>query len=182
MYGMVNQALQDLIVSQCGTTAWDDMRQEAGIEHDFVLMDQYADDLMVRLIAVASTRLQRPPAQVLEDFGQYWIRYTAHAGYGDLLRLAGGSFVSFLQNLDVLHARVGLTFPHLTPPSFQCTDITARQVVLHYYSTRDGLAPLVVGLVKGLGQMFRTRVEITQTATRGAGSDHDVFLIEYDIA
>lgn len=182
MYGMVNKAVQDLIVNQFGTEAWDDVRRQAGVDQDFVLMHQYPDEVTGRLVAAASTRLQMPPEAVLEAFGLYWIKYTAHAGYGDVLRLAGGSFISFLQNLDTMHARVGLTFPQLMPPSFQCTDITPHSVVLHYHSTRGGLAPLVVGLVKGLGQMFRTRVQITQTAARGDNSDHDIFFIEYDIA
>lgn len=182
MYGMVNKAVQDLIVSRFGAEAWDDVRRKAGVDQDFVLMHQYPDELTGDLVAAASERLQMSPEAVLEAFGLHWIKYTAHAGYGDVLRLAGGSFISFLQNLDTMHARVGLTFPQLMPPSFQCTDITAHSVVLHYHSSRDGLAPLVIGLVKGLGQMFRTRVQITHTAARGSGSDHDVFVIEYEIA
>lgn len=182
MYGMVNKGVQDLIVSQYGDDTWQQVRRTAGVDQEFVLMHQYPDEMTVRLVAAASAHLQLPPDAILEAFGHHWIKYTAHAGYGDLLRLAGGSFISFLQNLDTLHARVGLTFPHLAPPSFHCTDITPRSAVLHYHSTRDGLAPLVVGLVKGLGQMFRTRVQITQTGRRGDGGDHDVFLIEYEIA
>lgn len=182
MYGMVNKAVEDLIVTRFGPEAWQDVRQRAGVDQDFVNMNQYPDEVTVNLVAAASARLGLPPATILEEFGLHWIRYTAHAGYGDLLRLAGGSFISFLQNLDALHARVGLSFPHLAPPSFRCTDLTPHSVVLHYHSTRSGLAPLVIGLIKGLGQMFRTRVTITQTAHKGETSDHDTFFIEYEIA
>ena len=81
--------------------------------------------------------------------------------------------------LDNMHARVGLSFPDLMPPSFRCTDVTADSLTFHYYSSRDGLTDLVVGLVRGLGRLFALDVSITVAARKGEGSDHDVFHIRY---
>ena len=49
----------------------------------------------------------------------------------------------------------------------------------HYHSEREGLAPMVVGLLKGLGKRFETLVEVTHDKVRGEGSDHDEFVIHF---
>ncbi len=71
------------------------------------------------------------------------------------MRLAGKTFVEFLQELDNMHGRIALTFPALTPPSFDCTDIGPSEVRLHYHSTRQGLSPMVIGLIRGLAEVFK---------------------------
>ena len=102
------------------------------------------------------------PEAVYEAFGEYWTTYTAEAGYGELMRSAGKTLPEFLRNLDLLHTRVKMSFPHLVPPSFTVTDETADSLVLHYYSSRQGLAPLVVGLLRGLGDRFGVAVTVSQ--------------------
>ena len=74
---------------------------------------------------------------------------------------------------------VGINFPKLVPPSFECHEVEENQLELHYHSSREGLAPMVTGLVKGLGQKFDTEVKVTQTTSREQGSEHDTFVIEY---
>ncbi|MEO1186428.1 MAG: heme NO-binding domain-containing protein, partial [Cyanobacteria bacterium J06636_27] len=65
--------------------------------------------------------------------------------------------------LDSLHSRVGVSFPKLQPPSFEAEELEDDTLNLQYHSTREGLAPMVVGLVKGLGKRFDTEVDITPT-------------------
>ncbi len=96
-----------------------------------------------------------------------------------MLKLAGDSFVEFLQNLDNLHARVGLIFPKLKPPKFHCTDVTEESLRLHYRSERAGLAPMIIGLVKGLGKLFDTEVNVSIDKGRTNGHGHNEFLIQF---
>ncbi len=148
-------------------------------------MRQYPDAATYRLVAASSEVLGLPPEQVLESFGRYWIIYTAREGYGELLKLSGRSIWEFLANLDNLHARVGLSFAKLRPPSFSCSDQTPTSVKLHYRSTRQGLTHLVIGLLIGLGEMFETpvTVELLQRPAPDPGDRpdaaayEDVFLI-----
>ncbi len=51
---------------------------------------------------------------------------------------------------------------------------------LEYRSKRQGLAPMVVGLLHGLGRRFRTPVAVEQTASRERGDGQDLFRIHYD--
>ena len=117
-------------------------------------------------------------ADLLQAFGEFWILYTAREGYGELLDMSGQSFEEFLENLDNLHTRVGLSFPGLMPPSFHCEKTGENRFLLHYVSNRDGLAPMVIGLVRGLARMFEIEVSIGHEKQRNNGSDHDVFAIE----
>lgn len=180
MYGMVNRALAEMIAAEHGTAVWQDIRSAAAIDVvEFHAMTQYPDESTVALIGAASARLGLDHAVLLRRLGHYWITYTAKEGYGDLLKLGGGSFTSFLQNLDAMHARVGLSFPDLRPPSFRCTEVTEDSLTFHYYSERPGLTDLVLGLLHGLGDLFGITVDVTPTALKAAGADHDTFHVTY---
>ena len=176
MYGLVNRALAEMVAADHGAEVWQEIKVASGIDvGEFHAMMPYPDDVTVGLIGAASARLQVPPPVLLRALGTYWIRYTAKEGYGDLLQLAGGSFPAFLQNLDAMHARVGLSFPELQPPSFHCTDVTEGSLTFHYYSERSGLTDMVLGLIEGLGQLFSLDVSITPLTLKDAGADHDTF-------
>jgi hypothetical protein len=180
MYGLVNKAIEDMVCSHFGEETWQQIKQGAEIEFDsFISMEGYPDDITHRLVKSASQVLGLSAAEIMQAFGEFWVRYTAEEGYGDLMEMSGDTLPEFLQNLDTLHARVGVSFPQLKPPSFECTDIEETSLSLHYRSTRQGLAPMVFGLVKGLGTRFETEVEITQVQKREEGEDHDEFLIQY---
>jgi len=183
MYGLVTQALQDLVCSRFGEDTWETIKRNAGVDIDvFVSMEAYPDDVTYKLVGAASEVLGLSAEEVLKAFGEYWVSYTAKEGYGEILRMAGDTLPAFLQNLDNLHTRVGLIFPHLKPPSFWCTDMREDSLRLHYrpgLDSRGGLEPFVIGLVNGLAVRFKTKIDINQTASRSQGADHDEFLITF---
>ena len=176
MYGLVNRALQELVCVRYGESVWQAIRIRAGVEDEvFIRMDSYPDAVTYQLMAAASHVLQTPANVLLEEFGRHWMRYTSVEGYGDLLIDMGSDFLQALAGLDGMHARIGLLYPNLKPPLFRCTDITLEGLCLHYYSTRTGFAPMVIGLVEALGEKFGLQVAITHTVAKGAAQDHDSF-------
>ena len=180
MYGLVNRAVEDLVRERFGAPAWERIKQRAGLDVElFISMDAYPDEVTYSLVGAASEELGIPAAQLLQAFGEYWILYTAEQGYGELLRMGGASLLEFLHNLHDLHSHVALTFPQLQPPSFWLSDSTEGSVRLHYQSTRSGLAPMVVGLLHGLGKRFNTPVAVEHARRRDDGADHDEFLIRF---
>ena len=180
MYGLVNKAVADLVCSRYGEATWERIKRDAGVDVEvFVGMEDYPDDVTYRLVASASKVLSIPADTLLEAFGEYWTLYTAQEGYGELLRMGGTALKDFLLNLHNLHTHVALSFPKLKPPSFWCTEVNDGSLRLHYQSTRPGLTPMVVGLIKGLGKMFDTEVTVTQTQSRATGADHDEFLLRF---
>ena len=60
--------------------------------------------------------------------------------------------------------------------------MTGDSLNLHYFSERDGLAPMVVGLLEGLGPLYNVRVGIEQTQQKAEGDDHDVFALQFQEA
>ena len=179
MYGMINKAAQELIVTQFGEEQWQAVKKRAGIDlEEFDRLMQYPDQVTYDIIAAASEVLDLPAATVLEIFGQFWIDFARRSGYESMFDLSGNNLFEFLQSLDELHTRLSFSFPDYRPPSFYCADHGTSSLRLHYISEREGLAPFVVGLVKGLGELFATPVTVTQEKAKSEGASHDVFLVE----
>jgi heme-NO-binding protein len=180
MYGLVNKALEEMIVLDAGAEAWEEIKRRAGVSVDvFISSEGYDDEMTYKLVGAACEYLAIPADKLLEQFGVHWVVKTAGEGYGDLMTAGGRTLREFLNNLPNFHNRVCLLMPHLKPPEFRCSDAGNNSVQLHYHSHRQGLAPFVVGLIKGLSIRFDTPVEITHSVKRGEGADHDVFVINW---
>lgn len=179
MYGLINKAVEGLVRTRFGDAAWSRILAKAGLpDEPFVSMEQYPDKTTYDLVGAATEELGVSAETILEEFGRFWTVYTAEAGYGELMKSAGSTLPEFLGNLDQLHTRVKLSFPHLKPPSFSVSEQGTESLVLHYYSDRPGLAPLVVGLLKGLGDRFGLEIETTWERVDG-GRPHDRFCVRW---
>jgi len=180
MYGMVNQAIEQMVCETHGEAAWEKIKEMAQIDVDvFISNEGYPDDYTYRLVAAASELSQTPANEILEAFGEHWVLRTALEGYGDLMHAGGKNLKDFLVNLPNFHTRVVMIYPKLQPPSFAVSDVTDTSLLLHYHTHRDGLAHFVVGLVRGLGKMFETPTEIVQQQSRADGADHDIFKVSW---
>ncbi len=178
MYGLINMAIESMVTTEYGEETWKEILEAAGVQDSgFVSMDKYDDAVTYDLVGAACKVLQAEAAEVLESFGKYWTQYTAKEGFGDLLDLSGSTLSEFLSNLDDMHVRVAMVFPKLEPPSFENVELDDGSYELHYRSDRDGLAPMVIGMIKGLADRFGVAVSIEQIGSRNNGSDHDVFHI-----
>jgi hypothetical protein len=180
MYGMVNRSIQDMVETQHGTEVWARILERAGVDIEvFVSSEGYPDEITYGLVAAASAELGVPASRVLEDFGVHWIMKTARHGYGDMMASGGNNLREFLVNLPNFHARLSMIFPHLAPPEFACEEIDERSVRMHYRSERAGLAPFVHGLFLGLSQMYETPVSVEHVVDKGAGAEHDEFIVRW---
>jgi predicted hydrocarbon binding protein len=180
MYGLVNAAVHDLVVSKFGETAWEQIKVKAGIELDaFSRMEQYDDAVTYNMVNAASEVLGITADEVQRAFGEHWVLYTGREGYGELFDIAGSSLKDFLFNLDFLHTRVGQNFTHLQPPSFRFDTINERTVRMHYHSDRKGLCPFLGGLLSGLAARFKTHVEVEHPVCSRNGADHCEFLLTF---
>lgn len=179
MYGLVNEAIRELVIAHAGEEVWLSIAHEAKTETEgFEALCPYSDELSFKLVELAARELKMSANDVLRHFGKYWITYTAAEGYGELMTLFGSDFRSCLNNLNRMHAHMGATMPMLRPPRFKLEDISSEKVVLHYYSTRQGLAPMVIGLLEGLAEKYNQHIEIT-LMPNGSRSDHDEFDISF---
>lgn len=177
MYGLVNKAIEDLITQKFGEEKWDEILQDADIDTEgFVSMESYADSITFKLVRSVSKILQIAPEDVLQTFGSFWVTYTASKGYENLLKLTGESFEEFIENIDDLHTRVTKSYPDLVPPKFTSTKLSDTEYEMSYESTREGLAPMVIGLLHGVGERFGKKLHIEQRAYKSKDA-RDLFYI-----
>ena len=81
MYGLVNKAVRDMVIGEFGEQRWSDICEAAGCPpEEFTPLKPYPDDWTYRIVAAASQSLGRSASDLLEAFGEYWIRFTAEIG------------------------------------------------------------------------------------------------------
>jgi len=181
MYGMVNNAIKELILSEYGDQIWQRIKERAGVADEvFLSNESYPDETTYHLVQSAACELEVPAEAVLHRFGRWWVLKTGLEGYGHLMQSGGRTLPEFLRNLPNFHTRIMMMFPDLKPPEFECSDAGPDALRLHYRSSRIGLAPFVVGLLYGLGEMFETPIEVSHEQSVESGADHDVFLISWE--
>ena len=178
MHGLVNQAIRDLAVKVGGEPLWLEIKLRADVDVEvFVSMQAYPDDVTYRLVDAASNVLGISAAEMLHSFGRHWVLYTAREGYGAIFEMMGRTLPDFLGNLDAMHARLSLSMPELRPPSFVCEHLSDSRMRLEYWTHRPGLAPMVLGLLDGLAEMYDVSITVTRGACRENGDSHDEFII-----
>lgn len=180
MYGLINKAVEELVTAEFGIEKWREIAKIANADHSFVSMNSYPDQLTFDLVAAASEVLETPADKILELFGEHWIQYTVDEGYGEIMSLYGDSVIEFLDNMDALHAQIRLTFPELKPPSISCETDSDGQLIVVYQSERVGLAPMLVGLVKGLGKRFSTPVHVQYLPSGNDNQGVEKFLVVFE--
>ncbi len=178
MYGLVNRAIQELVIERFGEAVWAQILTRAGLDKPvFLSHEGYPDGLTYDLVAGVSEVLELDPEVVLKEFGRYWIEHTGKVGYADLIAACGSTLGEFLENLPGLHTRVLLAFPNLTPPEFATSVDGSNAARIEYWSHRPGLTPMVVGLLEGLGELFGQRVEVSASADNTDG--HGLFFLSW---
>jgi len=93
--------------------------------------------------------------------------------------MSGDSFQEFVGNLNSIHSRVSVMLPKLTPPSFKITDQTDSSCSIHYYSQRQGLFPMVEGMVAGISDWYNTPIEVETELCEGESPEHTIFHVRF---
>jgi len=181
MYGLVHIGLRDLIIDSHGEEQWQNVFKHSELhEDDFISMQSYPDELTYKLVAAAVEKLSISAEKLLIEFGKHWVLHTGPDTYGSILNMSGDSLPELLANLDDLHVHLSNIMPNLKPPSFQCEQVTEHSMLLHYRSSRQGLTPMVLGLLEGIGERFHTpcnaSIVSSDETTQGV---HIVFLVQW---
>lgn len=180
MHGLVNRGIEDLATHLGGERLWQRITAAAGVDTQaFVGMDLYPDELTERLVGAAATVLEMSESEVLHAFGRHWVRYTARKGYGAIFGTMGRTLPEFLGNVNAMHSRLTLMLPGIQPPSLLCEELTPDRLLVRYWSPRAGLAPMIPGLLEGLGEIFGLTVDVTHVRERADGHEYDEFLVRH---
>ena len=175
MYGIVNIALEQLIVEENGAEYWDMIRKKAGYEDlIFSYVESYDDAVTEKLVEVASLELGITEEELLEKFGTYWVIKTAQKSYAHFFKMGGKNVREFVTNLDHIHKRLSVSFEKIRAPQFDLLRETENSMTITYTSERQSYLPLTVGLIKGLFQHFKEdgTVSVIGKKTRNGRDSH----------
>ena len=161
MYGLIHNALRNMVVRDHGEPLWQLILESTDIEADvFLSMRQYDDNTTLSLIAASAQATNMEVDAFLESFGFYWLTVFAPTDYGALLKLTGDDPFAFLRNLNVLHERISTSFLEFRPPVFSVIQVSDECIELQYNSTRKGLTSFVEGILRGLPTMFNVTMVV----------------------
>jgi len=186
MFGWINDCCESLIISKFGKEKWHEIKEKAGCtvkDGGFIRHQYYTDESSVELVLAISQVLSMPVKDVLEVFGQYFMEFTRHAGYDNLLSCQGSNLRLWLSNLNSLHEHLQDTLPRGRFPEFWCKDDPEVPgcILLYYLSERGDLfVPFVVGLVKEIAR-YHFDLDITMDVVQTQGEDDDAQYTIYRI-
>ena len=177
MYGLINNALHDMIVMHHDESTWKQIHEESGVTEDvFLTMRRYDDESTYLLVGAASEVLGAPVEDCLVMFGKHWVAEVATKNFETLMDTTGTSTVTFLQNLNALHDRITSTFLDYIPPQFQVEELGEDRYRVDYYSQRKSLTPFVTGLLQGLAEHYGDELNMISLTTEDDGEGtHSVY-------
>uniref|UniRef100_A0A8R1DFX4 guanylate cyclase n=1 Tax=Caenorhabditis japonica TaxID=281687 RepID=A0A8R1DFX4_CAEJA len=119
---------------------------ELGTESE--IAHYYNDDETLRLVNAMANVIGIPIEEVWEAYGGFLIQFTMETGWDELLRAMAPDLEGFLDSLDSLHYFIDHVVykTKLRGPSFRCDVQADGTLLLHYYSKRSGLYPIVKGI------------------------------------
>jgi hypothetical protein len=181
MYGIVNVALEEMVIDNYGRDKWDEalLKSGTGITH-FEADILYDDEVTYLLIASVAEVLEIHIHKVMNLFGEWWILKVGKGKHARLMASGGDSLKEFLINLPTFHSKVILIYVEMFAPQFTVSDVEANSLVIHYYSNRRSLTEFVRGLLLGLGKMFNVPVSVIIVSSRNEGADHDTFRVSWN--
>lgn len=180
MYGIINKTIQDLITNHFGEEKWNEILLSSGIKEEYFISNQTYDDEVTYKLAIASAeKLNLSTDEILETLGQWWILKTTQEKYKGLMDSGGKTLKDFLTNLPQFHNRIMLIYTKITPPEFKITDISEKNLNLHYFSKREGLHFFVKGLIQGLAIYYDTPIEIKITQNASNIDNHTIFNVKW---
>ncbi|KAK7486718.1 hypothetical protein BaRGS_00022002, partial [Batillaria attramentaria] len=111
-YGQIHCVIRELVQEKFGQEKWLEVLAKSGLDplEHFLVFTRYDDSLTFQLVGAVSEHLDLPLNTVLQVFGGFFFTYCLRHGYDKMLKTLGGDIVSFIQNLDSLHALLALSY------------------------------------------------------------------------
>ncbi|WKY06480.1 hypothetical protein Q1695_006573 [Nippostrongylus brasiliensis] len=188
--GWTHICLSHLITRRCGAEVWQQIMRKAGFSQDTEIDAQtyYDDTETMRIFRAAASILGLSVDDMWEMYGEFLITYVCETGWERMLACMANNLQEFLDNLNSMHYFIDqIAFKsEMKGPTFQCEATGEGALRLHYFSQRQGLFPIVKGLVRQVARlMFDMDVKVnmierSQERRKAGMVEHVVFALEPD--
>ncbi len=154
MYGIINQSIQELVIKNFGEETWLKIISRSNLAiAEFENHELYDDEITYKLAQTIADVLETTLEAVLKLFGEFWILDISMKKYPSMMAAGGNNLKEFMLNLPTFHNRVFMTYPKLIAPEFK-VHLDQDDLLVEYHSQRNGLSPLMEGMLVGIVKMF----------------------------
>mmetsp|Transcript_112624 Transcript_112624/g.357932 ORF Transcript_112624/g.357932 Transcript_112624/m.357932 type:complete len:637 (-) Transcript_112624:183-2093(-) len=168
MYGHIHVIWKDMVLTMDGPEAWAQILLEAGIWDEAEVLDTVTqrDDLTFALFEGTCKVLAMPMDDALRAFGRHFVSFTLRSGNGAFLRSQGVTLPAFLENVNATHNYFERDHPNAKFPFVESKyDPVEDTVHLTYFSVRQGVSPLLLGVIEEVGaRLYGLNVYFVPTA------------------
>lgn len=161
MFGMIHRSARDMVLSQFGQPAWDEILKRSELDDaSFVSGESYPDEVTFKLITTAAEVANLSVDDTLHAFGEHWVAAAWGGPYATVMTVLGRSLAEALANLDRMHASIQIAMPDADLPQFSIIAEDEHRIEIEYFSNRAGLENFVRGLFRGLMDRFGVKGEV----------------------
>jgi Haem-NO-binding len=157
MKGVLFTVIEEVVISNFGEDAWDEVLRKSGADGAYTSLGDYPDSDLFQIVNAMSEVLGRPVPEVLVIGGT--LAFPTLAERHSYIMTGLNTWKDVLVHLvDIIHPEVHKIYAGANAPDFG-VELTETGLLLEYRSKRR-LCHLAEGLVRGSGDWFKTPVEV----------------------
>lgn len=183
MKGVIFKYLEEFVVSAAGEKAWMNVVEQSEVATPmgaYVSHGYYPDEELLAIVSTGSKLLDIPIEKLVFAFGEFLL--TCFARDFPKYFEEGKNAKSFLHSVDcVIHVEVKMLYPEVELPEMDYEDPAPEVLVLQYSSARQ-LCILLRGLIQGVGDYFKEKIDVLETKCMHQGHDHCRFELTFQPA
>lgn len=165
MKGVIALCLKEVVVEHYGADQWQAIVAHAGHSKDPMILPiaDIDDQVVIGLLTSTCQVLNISLEQATDAFGDHWVNVYSqkmYRAYYDGARSAR----EMLLKMDDIHVMVTRHIPGSHPPRFEYEWEDEKTLIMKYKSER-GLIDLLVGLIRGIGKLYRENLTVTKLSS-----------------
>jgi hypothetical protein len=161
MKGIVFNLLEEVVRSQLGERAWDDLLDASGSDGIYTSLGNYPDEQLFALVATASRVLEKPADEIVRWFARHAMPLLA-SKYPQFFEPHTTTRPFLLTLNEIIHPEVRKLYPGADVPEFDF-DTSDEQVLVMGYRSPRKLCAFAEGLIEGAAAHYGEQVQIRQS-------------------
>jgi len=164
MKGSVISSWKDFITEKKGKKFWDEILEEAGLQHKVILASSdFEDEKAAKILGIAAKKMNIPVAKLANELGEYWVLVSTQKLYSSYYRKYK-QLKDFILAMDNIHVEITNSVKNAKPPRFKYKWINESTLEMEYISHRK-MMDYLLGALKGSSKYYDTPIRLRQIGT-----------------